>query len=99
DAELHGDEIVVGVREECRPLVSPGPPGGRIGWRDKLRNDVAGGAPRRIVKGCQILLHSAAGPLRITIPAPIPTRNRALLVGVGRYQARIDRKAFTANQT
>ena len=55
--------------------------------------------PGRIIEGRQILLHSAAGALRIAIPAPILTRDRALLVGIGLDQARIDCKAFTANQT
>src|SRR4029079_12898201 len=32
DAELHVDEIIVGVSKECRPLVSAGPLGGGIGW-------------------------------------------------------------------
>jgi hypothetical protein len=58
-----------------------------------------GSAPRCIVKGRQILLHRAAGPRRIAIPAPILTCDRALLVGVGRNQARINGKAFTTNQT
>ena len=60
DAKLHVDEIVVGVSEECRPLVGAGPLRRRIGWRDELRDNVAGGAPRRIVEGRQILLHGAA---------------------------------------
>jgi hypothetical protein len=60
DAELHVDEIVVGVREECRPLVGAGPLRRGIGWRDELRDNVAGGAPRRIVEGRQILLNRAA---------------------------------------
>jgi hypothetical protein len=55
--------------------------------------------PVRIIKGRQILLHSAAGPLRIAIPAPILTCDRALLIGVGRNQARINGKAFATNQT
>ena len=38
-------------------------------------------------------------PRRIAILVPILTRDRALLVGVGRDQARIDGKAFAANQT
>src|ERR1700722_5458963 len=50
DAELHVDEIVVGVSEERWPLVSPGPLRRRIGRRDELRDNVAGGAPRRIVE-------------------------------------------------
>jgi hypothetical protein len=41
----------------------------------------------------------AAGPLRIAIPARVPTRNRALLVGVGLDQARINGKAFTPSMT
>jgi hypothetical protein len=90
DAELHVDEIVVGVREECRSFVSSGPLRRGIGWGDELRHNVAGGSPRGIVKGRQILLHRAAGPRRITIPPPILTRDRALLVGVGLDQARID---------
>ena len=99
NAELHVDEIVVGVSEECRSLVSAGPLGRRIGWRDELRHNVAGGAPRRIVESRQILLHRAAGPRWIAVLAPILTSDRALLVGIGRNQARIDGKAFTANQT
>jgi len=78
---------------------APGPLRCRIGWRDKLRDHIAGGTPGRIIKGCQILLHRAAGPRRITIPAPILTRDRALLVGIGRNQADINCKAFTTNQT
>jgi hypothetical protein len=48
DAELHVDEIVVGVSKECRPLVSSGPMGRGISRRDEFRDNVAGGAPRRI---------------------------------------------------
>jgi hypothetical protein len=33
DAELHVDEIVVGVSKECRSLMSAGPLGRGIGWR------------------------------------------------------------------
>src|SRR5262249_48483365 len=52
-----------------------------------------------IVEGCQILLHRAARPRRIAIPAPILTRDRALLVGICLDQARVDRKAFATDQT
>jgi hypothetical protein len=51
-------------------------------------------APGRITLSHQILLHHADGPLWIAIPAPILTCDRALLVGVGLNQARIDCKAF-----
>jgi hypothetical protein len=98
DTEIHVDEIVVGVSEECRSLVSPGPLGCRIGWRDD-RHNIAGRAPRGIVEGRQILLHRAAELLGIAIPAPILTRDRTLLIGVRLNQTRIDRKAITANQT
>src|SRR3954471_6600867 len=99
DAELHVDQIIVGVSEECWPLVSAGPLGRGIGRRDELRDDVAGSTPRRFVEGRQILLHGTAGPRRIAIPAPILTCDRALLIGVGLDQARIDCEAFAANQT
>src|SRR4029453_8861034 len=99
DAELHVDEIVVGISEECRSLVSAGPLRRRIRWRDELWYNVAGGAPRRIVEGRQILLHRTAGPRRIAILAPIQTCDRALLIGIGRNQARINGKALATNQT
>ena len=60
DAELHVDEIIVGVGEECWSLVNSGPLGRGIGLRDKLRDNVTGRTPRRIVEGYQILLHRAA---------------------------------------
>src|SRR5450631_2275983 len=99
DAELHIDQIIVGVSEECRPLVSAGPLGRGIGRRDELRDDVAGRTPRRFVEARQILLHGTAGPRRIAIPAPILTCDRTLLIGVSLDQARVDCKAFAANQT
>src|SRR3954447_409862 len=70
--------------------------------RDRMARRTSG--PRRwprpipIVEGRQILLHGAAGPSRVAIPLPILTCDRALLVGIGLYQARIDGKAFTTNQ-
>src|SRR6201989_237686 len=99
DAELHIDEIIVGVSEECRALVRAGPLGRGIGWRDELRDDVGSGTPGRVIEGRQILLHRAAGPRRISIPAPILTCDRALLVGIGRTQARIYRQAFAYYQS
>jgi hypothetical protein len=94
NTELHVDEIVVGVSKECRPLVSTGPLGCRVGRRDELRNNLAGGAPRRIVEGLKILLHRAARSLGIAISVPVRPRDRALLVGIGSNQAGIDGKAF-----
>jgi transposase len=38
--------------------------------------------------------HSADGPRGIVIPAPILTRDRAWLIGIGRSQAGIERKAL-----
>jgi hypothetical protein len=72
--------------------------GSRIGRRNELRNNLASRAPCRIVEGRQILLHRAAGSLGITISAPILTFDRALLVGIGRNEARINCKAFTTKQ-
>jgi len=51
-----------------------------------------------IVEGRQIFLHGAAAALRIARLVPLRARDRSLLVGVRRNQARIDRKPFTANQ-
>src|SRR5450631_4798958 len=80
-------------------LVSAGPLRRGVGWRDELRHNVAGRSPRRIVEGRQILLHRAARLLGITIPPPVLTCDRALLIGVGLDQARIDCKTFATNQT
>src|SRR5947199_839642 len=99
DAKLHVDEVVVGVSKKCRSFVRSGPLCRGIGWRDELRDHVAGRAPCLVVEGRQILLHGAAGPSRIAIPLPILTCDRALLVGIGLYQARIDGKAFTPQCT
>jgi hypothetical protein len=87
DTGLHVNEILVGVSEECRPLVRSGPLGRRIGWRDELRHNVAGGNPCHIIDGCQILLHCAARPLGIATSVPVRPRDRALLVGIGSNQA------------
>src|SRR6516165_4025652 len=59
DAELHVDEVIVGVSEECRTLVSSGPLSCRIGWRHELRDDIACVAPGCVVECRQILLHRA----------------------------------------
>ena len=75
------------------------PLGCGIGWRDKLRDNVAGSAPGRIIEGCQILLHRAAGAPRIAVLVPVLTRDRPLLVCVSLDQARVNRKAFATNQT
>src|SRR5205814_7804099 len=70
-----------------------------IAWSDELRDHVTSCAPSSSIQSRQLLLYRAAGPLWIAIPAPIMTCDRALLVGVGLNQARIDCKAFAANQT
>src|SRR5205814_1664596 len=70
-----------------------------IAWSDELRDHVTSCAPSSSIQSRQLLLYRAAGPLWIAIPAPIMTCDRALLVGVGLDQARIDCKAFAANQT
>jgi hypothetical protein len=64
----------------------------------RTSEQVAGRAPRGIVEGRQILLHGAAGPLGIAIPAPILTRNRTLLVGVGCNKACVDGKPSPATR-
>ena len=71
DAELHVDEIIVGVGEECRSSHRPGPLRRRVGWRNKLRSDIAGTAKSCIIEGCEILLHGPARLLRIAILLPL----------------------------
>jgi hypothetical protein len=39
--------------------------GSRVGRRDELRSDVARRTERRIIEGCQLLLHGAACYLRV----------------------------------
>src|SRR5262249_37607294 len=61
---------------------------------DELRRHVARRAKGCVIEGCQILFHSSACRLRVTVLVPIFAGDRALLVGVGGDQARIDRKAL-----
>src|SRR4051795_800304 len=49
DAKLHVDEVVVGVSKKCRSFVCSGPLRRGIGWRDELRDNVAGRAPCLVV--------------------------------------------------
>ena len=79
--------------------MSAGPLGRAIGWRDELRDNVVGGTARRITEGCQLLLHRVAGPRRIAIRARSSSDRTLFVVGVALDQARIDGKAFAANQT
>jgi hypothetical protein len=50
DAELHIDEIIVGVREECRPFVCASPLDRGIGRRNELRHNVRCCSPCRVVE-------------------------------------------------
>ena len=51
-----------------------------------------------IIEGREILLHGPARLLAIKFFVPLRSRDRALLVGVGRNQAGIHRKTFAADQ-
>src|SRR6516225_2572113 len=99
DAELNVDEIIVRVGEERWPAHRAGPLRGWIGRRDKFRRRLACRAKRRIVQSCQILLHGAAGAMRIARLVPLRSGDRSLLVGVRHDQARIDCEPFTADQS
>src|SRR5881397_528408 len=94
DAELYINEVIVGVSEKRRPSHCSGPLGGRVGWRDKLRRNLARRAECRIIEGCSILLHGAVGSLGIARLWPFRARNRTLLVGVRHDQACVDGKPF-----
>jgi hypothetical protein len=98
DAELHVDQVVVGVGEEGGAAHGPGPLRRRIGRRDELRRHLAGRTEGRIIEGRQVLLHRPGRCLKIAILVPLFARDRPLLVGVGHDQAGIDRKALAADQ-
>lgn len=98
DAELHVDQIVVGIGKECRTAHGSGPLRRRIGGRDELRRDRARRAEGRIVECGEIFLHGATCTCRITLFAPLGAWNGTLLVGVGYDQARIDRNPFSTDQ-
>src|SRR5207249_2689559 len=63
-----------------------------------LRRNVACRAVGRIVKRRQVFSDRARRLLRINIPVPLRARDRAMLVGVGLDEARIDSKAFTTDE-
>src|SRR5262245_46109642 len=96
--KLHVDQIIVGISEEGWSAHRAGPLGGWIGRRHKLRRDVARRTEGSVVEGRQILPHGPARDLGITRLLPLRPGDRALLVGVGRNQACIDRKPFATDQ-
>src|SRR2546428_105694 len=67
DANLHIDQVIVGICEKCWSPHRAGPLRGRIGRRDELRRYLGGSAESRVVEGCHILLHSSACGLRIAL--------------------------------
>jgi hypothetical protein len=71
---------------------------GRIGRRHELWCHIARRTECRIVKGRQILPRGAARGLSKAYLLPFGARDRALLVGISDNQARINRKALTADQ-
>src|SRR5258707_6367180 len=99
DANLHIDQIIIGICEKCWSPHRAGPLGGRIGRRDELRSYFGGSAESRVVEACHILLHRSACGLRIALLDPLRAWDRPLLVAVLRDQARIDRKLLTTYQS
>src|SRR5260370_41185643 len=71
DAELHVDQVVVGVGKERGPSHRTRPLCGRIGRWDKLRGHLARRTEGRVVEGCPVFLHHPARRLRITILDPV----------------------------
>src|SRR6202008_3866396 len=98
DAELDINEIIIGIGKECWPAPRAGPLRGRIGRRHELRCHIARRTECRIVKGRQILPRGAARGRSKACLLPFGARDRALLVGISDNQARINRKALTADQ-
>ena len=60
DAELHVEEVIASVSEDCQSHVCHRSLDRAIGRRDNLRNDVGSRSLGRGVKG-QILLHRVPG--------------------------------------
>jgi len=58
----------------------------------------AGVSSRIIIERRQILFDCAARLLRINVLVPFAARDRTVLVGIGRNQARVHRKAFATDQ-
>jgi hypothetical protein len=79
-------------------LCAPRSAGPRDRWRDKLLDHVGSRPPGSIVKGRHVLLHGPAGALRIAILVPVLPRDRALLVGIGLDQARIEQRLCFTGQ-
>jgi hypothetical protein len=99
DGVVHVDRIVGSVGEEGMPLQRAGPLCGRIGSRHELRLHLARRAPSGIIECVEILLHRAPC-LGHRLPVDrLRPFSRALPVGIGPDQARIDRKAFAADQS
>jgi hypothetical protein len=75
DAELHVDQIVVGVGKERRPSHRARPLCGWIGWRHELGGDTAGRPECRSIKCGEIFLRGPAHVFRVKLFAPLRSWN------------------------
>ncbi len=70
----------------------------QVGWRDELRDDLAGGTPGGVIELVEIFPNGAACHRQLRPIDLIRAGKRALLVSVGRDQAGVDGETFTADQ-
>src|SRR5262249_879426 len=80
-------------------LQGTGPLGGRVGGRNELWLDLGRRPKGRVVQRREILFHCPARRCGIEFFLPLYARDRALTVGVGFDQARIDGEALPSDQT
>ena len=99
DAELHIDQVVVGIREKGRAFQCTGPLRGGVGGRDELRLDLGRCPKSRVVQRCEILFYRPTDRCRIDLFLPLFARDRALTIGVSFNQTCIDREPLTTDQT
>ena len=92
------DQVVRRVGEEGMALQGARPLRRRIGPRDELRRDLAGGAPSGLIERIEILAHRPAGPGKIVPVDGLRSFRRALLVRIGPDQAGINREALASDE-
>ncbi len=93
------DQVIRGIGKEGGTAHGAGPLRRRIRGRDELRLNGGSRTPGSLIESGQILLNGAAGLCAMILSRPRAAWDGALIVGVSRNQAGIDRKAFASNQT
>jgi hypothetical protein len=72
--------------------------GGRIGWRDELRDHLRGRTIGGVIERSQVLVHRATGLVVIDILVLLHAGDRSAFVRVGLDETPVHRKTFTADE-